>query len=258
MLRGFITAIRTLTAIPLPGKDADRLASSLPWFPVVGCLLGGILYAVAWVVGLIDSNHWPQGGALVVTVAGVFLTKGLHLDGLADFADGFGNWHEKAKTLAIMKDSHIGVFGAISIAVILLVKWVALTRLIASESTVYIVSGYVVSRLMLVELACSHPYARLEKGTGAPFIRDARPRDRIFAAIFGIVFLILLNGLIGIAIFIFGWISCRLIGLWSNKRIGGITGDVLGACSELVETMTFFLCALLGQGFSGWYGGHLW
>jgi adenosylcobinamide-GDP ribazoletransferase len=253
MRSGLVTAIRTLTALPVPGRDADRLASALRWFPVVGLLLGGILYAAARVAGLLAGDGWSQGCAIFVTGLGILLTKGLHLDGLADFADGFGNWHEKDKTLSIMKDPHMGVFGAASIVFVLLVKWISLTRLIASGSSLIIISGYVVSRAMLVELACSYPYARSEKGTAAPFVQDARPVDRIVALVCAAGALLFLNGFVGIALFTIGWIACRLLGHWSKKRIGGITGDVLGAGSELIETMTFFLCALPGKELSRWY-----
>jgi adenosylcobinamide-GDP ribazoletransferase len=253
MQSGFITAIRTLTAIPIPGRDSDRLASSLPWFPIVGFLLGGFLYAITKLIGLIDNNSWPQGSAIVATGLGILLTKGFHLDGLADFSDAFGNWRDKDKTLAIMKDPHTGVFGVVSIVFILLVKWISLSRIIASGSAVCIISAYIVSRAMLVELASTLPYARIGNGTAAPFIHGSRPRDRFITMILTISMLSLINGLAGIAISILGWIVCRFLGLWSKKRIGGVTGDVLGACSELIETMTFFICAMLGQRIQGLY-----
>jgi len=102
-------------------------------------------------------------------------------------------------------------------------------------------------------LAASFPYARSEEGTAAPFIRDARIHHRCIAMISALAMLALLNGIAGFIILAVGWIACRLFGFWVNKRIGGVTGDVLGACSELIETMTLFYCAMLGKTISGPY-----
>jgi adenosylcobinamide-GDP ribazoletransferase len=247
MLRGLITALRTLTVLPVPGKDADHMASSLPWFPFVGGLLGGILYSVAIGMSSISGNSWPQGAALVVTCCSVLLTKGLHLDGLADCADAFGNWHKKEKTLEIMKDPHTGVFGVVSIVSILLAKWICLTRIIDEGSVTCIISACTVSRAMQVELAASFPYARAEGGTAAPFIRDSRVYHRIAALVSALALLAVVNGFAGMILFAVGWIVSRLLGFWSLKRTGGVTGDVLGACSEIVETTALFLCASLGK-----------
>ncbi len=251
MLRGLITALRTLTILPVPGNDAKNMASSLPWFPLAGCLLGGILYGIAVVWGLCIGNSWPQGAAMVLTGCGILLTKGIHMDGLADWADAFGNLHDKNRTLAIMKDSHIGAFGAIAIVFVLLAKWVSLTRIIACGSLNCIVSAYIVSRTMQVELAASLPYARAEGGIAAPFIRDAKFLHRAVALASALVMLMLLNGLAGLIILAVGWIACGALGLWAKKRIGGVTGDILGACSEIIETMTFFLCAFWGRTIAG-------
>jgi adenosylcobinamide-GDP ribazoletransferase len=253
MLRGLITAVRTLTVLPVPGHDAEKMASSLPWFPLVGFMLGGFLYVIARLIGLIADNDWPQGAAMVLTGCGILLTKGLHLDGLADWADAFGNLHDKNKTLAIMKDSHIGAFGATAIAFILLAKWIFLTRIIDSGSLNCIISASIVSRTMQAELATTLPYARAEEGIAAPFVRGARFHHRCIAITSALAMLALLNGLAGLIMVAVGWIACKGFGLWSKKRIGGVTGDVLGACSELIETLTLFLCALLGKTITGLY-----
>ena len=91
MLRGLVTAVRTLTILPIPGRDAERLTASLPWFPFVGALLGGAVYGLGLLVGLAAGGSWPTGSAVVMVAAGAWLTRGLHLDGLADCADAFSN-----------------------------------------------------------------------------------------------------------------------------------------------------------------------
>jgi adenosylcobinamide-GDP ribazoletransferase len=247
MLHGLITALRTLTVFPVPGTDTDRMESSLPWFPVVGCLLGGILYAMVKGFGLVIGNHWPQGSAILLIGGGIVLTKGFHLDGLADWSDAFFNWHDREKTLTIMKDPHTGVFGVLSIVLVILTKWISITRIIASGSLICIISSYIISRTMMVELATSFPYARSDEGTGAPFIRNARLHHRIIAYVLTLTLLGIFNGPAGLVCLVLGWMACRLLGFWSNKRIKGITGDVLGACSELIETFVLFLFATFGK-----------
>jgi adenosylcobinamide-GDP ribazoletransferase len=245
MFRGLITTIRTLSIIPVPGRDAEQLSSSLPWFPLVGFMLGGILYTVVILMDLILKNIWPEGVAIIILGCGILLTRGIHMDGLADWADGFGGGHDKQKTLYIMKDPHIGVFGVISVVAVVLAKWISLTRIIVSESTIWIIAAYIVSRTMQVELAVSLPYARPEEGTAAPFVRNACLFHRILALSFALVFLLLIYGLEGLIVLAIGWIVCKIFGFWCYKRIGGVTGDILGACSEIIETIILFLCATL-------------
>lgn len=248
MISGFITAMRTLSILPIPGKDADNMASSLPWFPVVGLLLGSILYAIVYGAGMISGNPWPQGIAAIVLGCSVLLTRAIHLDGLADWADGFGGRGDRVKTLAIMKDPHTGSFGVAAIAMALIFKWVALTRLIENDSSILIIVAFVISRAMMTELASTLPYARAEGGTAAPFVNNARPVHRIIALSVAIVFSIAFIGpLAGAVSFCIGWIVCRLFGWWCARRLGGITGDVLGACNEIVETVIFFAGAFYGS-----------
>jgi adenosylcobinamide-GDP ribazoletransferase len=238
MLRGLVTAFRTLTILPVPGKDDDSMASSLPWFPVVGLALGGILCAIATGTGLLLGNPWPEGVAALVIVGGVILTRAIHLDGLADWADGFGGRGDRTKILAIMKDPHIGSFGVVAVVTVLLVKWVALTRCIGGDASIMIIISYVVSRAMMAELAASLPYARAEGGTAAPFVRNARPVHRIIALIVALAVVAAPAGPVtGAAAFVTGWIVCRMFGVWCRRRIGGVTGDILGACGEIVETL---------------------
>ena len=108
MLRELITAIRTLSILPVPGKGTEDLSSALSWFPVVGALLGGLLYLLALIASSVTDGRWPEGVAAILLLAAVVLTRGLHLDGLADWADAFGGGQDRDHTLAIMKDPGTG------------------------------------------------------------------------------------------------------------------------------------------------------
>jgi adenosylcobinamide-GDP ribazoletransferase len=256
MLRGLITAIRTLTILPVPGKDAERLSAALPWFPIVGLLLGSAFYGLAILPGLLHVTVWPEGLAMAIVALSIILTRAMHLDGLADCADGFGCRGDRAKVQAVMKDPHTGAFGTIAIVVALLVKFVAITKLVAAGLPIMVLAVAVVSRTMQVELATVLPYARQGGGTAAPFVNGSSWRHRVAALGIGLLILCGLCGPVaGGAVFIAGWIICRLFGLWCKRKINGVTGDCLGACSEIVEMAVLFAgaaCADYAQIWFGW------
>ena len=262
MLTGLVTALRTLTILPVPGRDADRMSSALPWFPVVGMLLGGILCAVPQALSAaLGEGHgfWCEGTAVVLLVAGTILTGGIHLDGLADWADGFFGARDRDAVLRIMKDSRIGSFGCIALVLVLLAKWACLARLLSlGRHAEWILAAYVVSRTAQVLLATSQPYARPEGGTAAAFVQGAGLRHAVLAMVAALILLgvpggvdwhtLLVAGVDGgwvywkwlkqlSALLILGGVFAAGFGMWCRRRIGGITGDTLGACSEIVETL---------------------
>ncbi len=243
MIAGIVTAFRTLTIFPVPGRDAEDMADSLPWFAVVGCVMGFIVYGLCRLTGFVGAGAWPEGVAVVALVAGTVLTRGLHLDGLADSADAFGSISDKHRTLQIMKDPHVGVFGVLALVTVLIAKWVAFTRLAAGSGLIWIAAAYIVSRTSTVELAGWLPYARPEGGTGAAFVQNAGRRHRLWALFSALALLLVIYGSAGALLLGVGWIVSRLFGLWCRRRVGGVTGDLLGACSEIVETVILVVCA---------------
>ena len=113
-MKGLVTAIRTLTVLPVPGKDSDDFSAALPWFPVVGIILGAILYTISLLWSLLPFEQWSWGCAVILSALLVWLTRGLHMDGLADWADSLGGF-DRERRLAIMKDSSLGAFGVMAI-----------------------------------------------------------------------------------------------------------------------------------------------
>ncbi len=257
MTGGLITAIRTLTILPVPGIEAGRMSSALPWFPVVGALLGGALYGLAAGVEAL-SGGWPGGAAAAALVGAVVLTGAFHLDGLADWADGFGGGQDRGKILAIMKDSSTGVFGAAALILVLLIKWVSIFRLAASGNHIWLIAACVVSRTAMVELAVWLPYARPEGGTGSEIVEGARSAHRAVAVVIALAVLFTLGGVAGGLSLAGGLIACRGYGLWCRKRVGGITGDMLGAGSELIEALMLAVFALAGPALAGYAGWGRW
>lgn len=239
MMRGLISALRTLTSIPVPGRDAVKMSSALSWFPAVGLLLGLIVCGLIRLQWIAMGGTWPEGAAVIAVIAGVFLTRGIHLDGLADWADGFLGSRDRERVLTIMKDSRIGSFGALAVVCVVLAKWVCLVRLIGMGSLEWIIAAYVFSRTMPVVLLVAEPYARAGGGTAAPFAQGAGQKHLAVAMIQAALLVLLVCGLhwTWLAMLLAGWCFARCFGLWCRKRVGGITGDLLGACTEIVETL---------------------
>lgn len=232
-LGGLTTAIRTLTWLPVPGPEAASFASALPWFPLVGLLLGSVLYGLC----LLSGATWPEGTALLVVAGGTLLTRGLHLDGLADAADGLFGGRTRERVLEIMKDSRMGAFGGMAILLILLTKFVLMTRLAGMGAASWIIPAYVTSRTAQSLLAVTEPYARTE-GKAAAFVAEAKPLHGLLALLLAMVLILAVGrmSLPWLVAFALGLAVALLLARSFRRRIGGITGDLLGATSELTET----------------------
>ena len=245
MINGFVTAVRTLTRIPIKGRDAKNFASSLAWFPVVGFLLATILSGVILLINKTINSNWNEAIAFALIVCGTLLTGALHLDGFADWADSLGAKPNKEKMLRIMKDSTNGAFGVVALVLILLAKWIALVQLLNLQlAFVGIFTAYISSRFAMVYLSVSLPYARTEGGTGEPIIKGATNKHLIVALLQSLLLLFFIGNISAILIFFFGFLFTLLWKQWCKKYLGGITGDLLGAGSEFVEVLIFFFVAL--------------
>lgn len=246
--RGFITALRTLSILTVPGRDASSMASSLPWFPIVGGLLGLIVYGFTAAVNYLLGGTWPQAAAFLGIASGIILTRGFHMDGLSDWADGFGGYSNRKRILEIMKDSHVGVFGVLALIIVILGKWIAVTRLVEINLIYMLPAVYIISRTMIVALAVCLPYARPEGGTAAAVVSDAGYMHLIIAGLSATALLAIFYGWSGLLLMGIGGIVCACFG-WSCKlRLGGITGDLLGTCNELVELFVLFAVVIVRTG----------
>jgi adenosylcobinamide-GDP ribazoletransferase len=245
MFKGLITAIRTLTVIPVPGKEGDDFSSALPWFPVVGFLLGMILYSVSFLWSQLPFDKWTWGCAIVLSALLIWLTRGLHMDGLADWADSLGGFGRERR-LAIMKDSSLGAFGVMALVLGIIVKLVAFEHIFSSGSYAFFIGIPVVSRSMLVELQTTMPYARSEQGMAGVFIKNAKKSHRILSHLTAILICMffLMNGvLLYFAAFA---ITLFLKGMF-RRQFNGITGDLLGASNEIIEAVLLMAVAIPGK-----------
>jgi adenosylcobinamide-GDP ribazoletransferase len=219
-------AVAFLTRLPVGGGVLTPRAAL--WFPFVGAAVGALVGVVA-LNGIVPPL---VAGALGVALE-LVITGALHVDGLADSADGLGG-RDRERALAIMRDHAIGAYGAAAIVLDLLIKAAALG---ASQELLPIVAAYALSRAAALPLAAALPYARSE-GTG-------RALDRLppWIAVAGVA--------PAIAIGIFAPVTLAaavlvVAGVWwlARRRLAGVTGDVLGAAVEL--TATAALVAQLG------------
>jgi adenosylcobinamide-GDP ribazoletransferase len=253
-IKGLGTALKTLTAIPWPWKESEDLSTSLSWFPVIGLLLGLILYGTSLIWILLPFKQWPAGAGLVMVGLGIWLTRGLHYDGLADWADSIGGFLQREKRLAIMKDVSLGSFGVLALILALSAKWIAFERILSSGSTIWILAIFILSRNMMVELICTLPYARTEEGMGGPFVKGAAPEHRLISHLISIIFC-LPFGPLALGLFAAAWLQTWLFGLRIKSRFNGITGDLLGTANEMVEVTLLMICALPGESilcYTGW------
>lgn len=237
MMKGLILALQFFTRLPI-NKEIDfnheNIRNSLFFYPFVGGLIGGIAAIVYYPISKYSTNIASLFALFVV----VFLTGGLHIDGLSDTFDGFLSNREKERVLEIMKDSRIGAFGVLSIVILLLSKYVIMSSFDTGLPLALVLS-MANSRIVLGRIISYKKVAR-EGGLGDLF-HKSNPASRILLS--GSIYIIILI-LIDvyyliplIANFIFG----ELFAKWSYKKIGGMTGDTYGALIEMGETLSL-LC----------------
>ena len=244
--RGLVTAIRTLTAVPVRGKDASDFSDSLVWFPPVGFLLGLVVWLAGQLWKLAVGPGWAAGGAITLLVLQTVLTRALHLDGVADWADALGASREREKRLRIMKDPHVGSFGIIAVGLDLFARWAVLERLFLTGGLPVVIPVSIISRGVMVALMSRLPYARQEAGMATPFLCGAS-RGKAWAAGLISFFLCLFFGPLGVGLLAAGWVISRLLEASYKKGFGGITGDLLGTANEFVEIALLWACACAGE-----------
>lgn len=242
----FPLALTFLTVLPWPrlGEVTARdLARSLFWFPWVGLLLG-LIY---WGAGAGLSRFFPASAAAAILLAlTVLLTRGLHLDGLADTVDGLGGGATPEARLAIMKDSHLGAFGAISLVLVLLLKFAFLVALTGNGLWRGLVLFPLISRWGLVLLAAVSSYARPGGGLGQAMTDGASPGLTAGATASALVLSFLAGGFPGLLLLALGGLVVWGLSRYFQHRLGGITGDVYGAANEVLETLVLGGAAFLG------------
>ncbi|MGH8063786.1 MAG: adenosylcobinamide-GDP ribazoletransferase [Candidatus Entotheonellia bacterium] len=234
-------AFQFLTILPWPRLEVRRpedLGGSVAFYPVVGAALGSFMVGVH----LMGSEVFPDGvlrPALVVLL--IILTGGLHLDGLADVCDGFYAGRTKADALRIMKDPHHGTMAVVGIISVLMMKVVLLSSLPAAVLCSALLIFPVIGRGGMVWGMWMAPYARPEGGTGEMFFRTLCGHHVWIATVLLGVWVMLFAGWPGVVLLLLAAGATQLFVGYCGRRIGGMTGDTLGALDELLELLTLAL-----------------
>ena len=236
-LRSFGAALSFLTVFPgfiKFGEEQGYLGSALYYFTIVGFLLG----CCAAFSGLIlQSVASPLVTAVALAIILSSLSGFLHMDGLADTADGFLSSKDRHRSLEIMKDSRIGVMGATLLVSALLLKSAALFSIGPQELTGALICAAAAGRTAMVMVIYFLPYARAEGGLGQLFTLDERgylvPLISALLLLIAVVVLLPAKMLVIVCLFL---LLLLVFSAWCIRKIGGFTGDTLGCLCEIMET----------------------
>jgi adenosylcobinamide-GDP ribazoletransferase len=238
MLAPFLLAVTFLTRLPVPQVKAlaaapsgTQLGAAVGFFPWVGALIGGLLWAF----------HALVEGSLVATLTGLGLVSisalisgGLHLDGLADLFDAAGGGRgDRARMLQIMRDPRIGAHGACALSLVLIGKVLASAELVQHGPTVALFVAPVFARMGASISICTFAYARPD-GLGRSFHDHAHARHLVVAGLAAVLALALAGSAL-IVPAIVSLLATLSVAIWAQHRLGGLTGDVHGAAIEIAE-----------------------
>ncbi|MCY0998613.1 adenosylcobinamide-GDP ribazoletransferase [Myxococcus sp. MISCRS1] len=246
-MKRLFAGIAFLSRIPVPGAatfDAGDVGRATLCFPLVGALLAAILVGVSHALfPLLPATVT----AFILLIVYALLTGALHLDGLADMADGFGGGRTKEDVLRIMRDHVIGAYGGTALLLNVGLKSSALAALLErGQADVALVVALSLGRWGSVPQGWLFPYARRSGGIGMAITDYVGRVEVAGATVLGL----------GIAVGLMGWKGGVIMGavalvsmlqaLWCRKKIDGITGDTMGANTEVCEAVVLVLALALG------------
>ncbi len=243
-MKNFLLALQFLTIIPvkIKGFQERKTAEAIIYFPVVGLLLGLGLAGTNKILCILGFQQWVTNIILVILLA--ILTGGLHLDGLADTCDALFSRKNKTEMLEIMRDSRIGTMGVLSLISVVLLKIAFLSSLPGYLIGPSIVSACVLSRWSMPFSMFLFPYARQE-GKAKFFIQGINIKIFMLSTLIALSCVILIWNLKGLLLILITAAAAYAIGNFTNKKIGGITGDTIGAASEIMEVAILFTISIM-------------
>ena len=228
----FLTRVKLPRIVTLPEPSAAGLTHALRAFPLIGAAIGLAAALVYWLASLFGLSPLPA--ALLTVGATIWLTGGLHEDGLADCADGFGGGRDRAAKLAIMRDSRIGSYGVLALVLGVGLRVAALADLSVADGAAALVAAHAASRAAMPLLMALLEPARTV-GLAASL---GRPSEAVLAqaVILGVLICALMTGPFpGIVALSFAALVLAGLETLARRQIGGYTGDVLGAAQQVTE-----------------------
>ncbi len=239
-MRLYLIALQFLTIIPLPFDTRCQkgdLGRATALFPLAGLTIGALLWGINWLI-----SPWlarPLTDALLITALAI-VTGALHLDGLADVCDGLAARGSRERFLAIMKDSHVGAAGAVAVALGLLLKWQALVAVPLEYKSQALLLFPLLSRFSQTVAISGARHARSD-GLGKLFIEEFHAVAPLVAAISSVALIFLIlprHGLLALTGVLLTTLAIRF---YFQRRLGGITGDIIGCINELCEIVALLL-----------------
>lgn len=237
LLFRFLILLQFMTRIPVPIKinfDKKEFGKSSTFFPLVGFIIGGISFFIYYLLKDFVSKELL---ATIILIVDALLTGGLHLDGLADSFDGLFSYRKKEEVLKIMKDPRIGTNGVLILIFFLFLKW----QLLINIEPIMIIVVATLSRTSILYNIAFGKYAK-EDGMGNPMVSESGYKEFILGTL---ISFIILYPLIRSSFFLYliGGIIFNVITLfYLKKKIGGVTGDTLGAIIELSSVLVLIIC----------------
>lgn len=246
-MNGFVLLLKFMTRFPVPLNveyDSNKLGKSMKFFPIVGMIIGTLLFIIYYFGRKYIPSPYVLAGLLCLIE--IIMTGALHLDGLADTFDGIFSYRSKQKMLEIMKDSRIGTNGALAIIVYFVLKILVLAALETDFGFhgmgLGLLTAPVVGRAVSVLNCAVGKYAK-PNGMAKDFVELTTRQGGTFAILSSLIFLFLLQGIVYpilnpihlvnvvFIVYVLGLYFAKLM----ERKIGGITGDTLGAVLELSE-----------------------
>jgi adenosylcobinamide-GDP ribazoletransferase len=239
---------RALAFLTVVGGAASPSPATLWWFPVAGALIGLVLGGVWW-----GAARWwsPLVAATVVVTADAALTGLLHLDGLADSADGLLAPMDRDRRLAVMADPTVGAFGVTAVVLVLVLRVAALDSVVAAP--LLLAGLWCASRTTMAVIALTQPYAR-DGGLASAFLGRSPARAQVAVLATGGAAVALALTWLGAGHLAHRWLAAVAVGVGvvaavavaalARRRLGGFTGDVLGAAGVVGETAALLVLAV--------------
>ncbi|MDI3519537.1 MAG: adenosylcobinamide-GDP ribazoletransferase [Caldanaerobacter sp.] len=245
-LKALILSIQFMTGIPIPiniDVKEDKIYKIASYFPVVGLLIGGILY----IAYLLLKDLFSREIVMTFLVAfSYILTRGMHIDGLADTFDGLFSNKDREKIIEIMKDSRLGTNGVLALVFMVILKILFLSDIRQSLLFSALLVSPVIARLSVVFSIAISKSARGGKGLGGLLLERAGLREFVIALLISTIAGYFVMPLKDLALLYVIFLSFTyLISKYISKKIGGMTGDTLGAVNEFVELIAFIYFSIL-------------
>lgn len=240
-----ILAFLSFTRLPMPRLkqyDETLMKKTIYFFPFIGLVIGGM---TAGIYSLANLCFGQELSLIISMISSIYITGAFHEDGFADFCDGFGGGYTKERIFEIMKDSCIGTYGAVGLGGILALKFFALYEIESPQMVAIIIAGHILSRCIPIVMTYTLPYVRPASTSKFKHMKEKK-------SAIGLVITILFLGLSLLFISPYSllfFMACMLpvfiiFSLYIKKKIGGYTGDILGALQQMAEVV-FYLSFII-------------